>query len=189
MSKPSKHGYTLIELLITVAIIGVLAAIALPQFTFYRSKAKSSEVKTILGNILLCENTFYASYDNYANVPIMNPNVVQPNVYRRPWENRPCPPLCSRLTPAACTEFACFGVAPTGTLLYSYAARAFGAPSQIEFALGALGDNDGDLVQGSYSIQSANAGGSAVGLNTDGISACLVGIPKDELVDCRPGAF
>ena len=57
-----KGGFTLIELMIVVAIIGILAAIAIPNFLRFQLKAKSSEGKTNLAAIRTAEQSYYSEF-------------------------------------------------------------------------------------------------------------------------------
>ena len=65
LKKKKEKGFTLIELMIVVAIIGILAAIAIPNFMRYQAKAKQSEAKANLGSIYTSEVTYRAENDTY----------------------------------------------------------------------------------------------------------------------------
>lgn len=61
----SSKGFTLIELLIVVAIIGILAAIAIPQFASYRAKSYNSAATSDLKNIKTNLESYYADNTYY----------------------------------------------------------------------------------------------------------------------------
>ena len=61
----SKKGFTLIELLIVVAIIGILAAIAIPQFASYRQKAYNSAAQSDLKNFKTGLESYFADFQRY----------------------------------------------------------------------------------------------------------------------------
>ena len=56
-----ESGFTLIELLVVVAIIGILAAIAIPQFAVYRQKGFDAQAQTDLRNAGTAEEAYFAS--------------------------------------------------------------------------------------------------------------------------------
>jgi type IV pilus assembly protein PilA len=59
-----QKGFTLIELMIVVAIIGILAAIAIPNFVAYQAKSKQSEAKVSLGAIFTSAVAYQAESQN-----------------------------------------------------------------------------------------------------------------------------
>ena|SRR5690349_7977602 len=61
-------GFTLIELMIVVAIIGILAAIAIPNFMQYQAKSKQSEAKTNLGGIYVSEVAYFGEQNAFSPV-------------------------------------------------------------------------------------------------------------------------
>jgi type IV pilus assembly protein PilA len=74
----NNKGFTLIELLVVVAIIGILAAIAIPQFAVYRQKGFDSRAQSDLRNAASAEEALYASTQAYASATEANCDSVLP---------------------------------------------------------------------------------------------------------------
>ena len=68
----NKKGFTLIELMIVVAIIGILAAIAIPNFLKFQAKSKQSEAKTNLKGIYTAETGYFGENNSYGTFPQAN---------------------------------------------------------------------------------------------------------------------
>ncbi|MGA1844481.1 MAG: type IV pilin protein [bacterium] len=145
----SKKGFTLIELMIVVAIIGILAAIAIPNFLTFRLKAKTSEAKSNLGAIRTVEEAYKAEEDAYypeAGGTIARYPSATPTAAKQEWVPED-------------TEFSALGFEPAGQVYYVYTVTsAVTAPATTagSFTASAFGDLDGDGVEAEY--QASDAG-------------------------------
>lgn len=61
----NEKGFTLIELLVVVAIVGILAAIAIPQFAAYRTRAYNSTAEQDLRNSITAQEAAFVDNDAY----------------------------------------------------------------------------------------------------------------------------
>jgi type IV pilus assembly protein PilA len=63
--KLNNKGFSLVELMVVVAIIGILASVAVPSINKYMAKSRQSEAKTNLGSLYTAEKAFAAEYVLY----------------------------------------------------------------------------------------------------------------------------
>jgi type IV pilus assembly protein PilA len=86
--KPVARGYTLIELMMVVAILGILASVAIPSFQKYQARAKASELKENVSAIFRSEES-YKNRDNSGQYSSTNLGTVPagcvPGTARHPW--------------------------------------------------------------------------------------------------------
>lgn len=62
-----EEGFSLVELMIVVAIIGILAGLAVPKFQMFQAKAKQSEAKNNLSHIYTLEQSYFGDQDTFVD--------------------------------------------------------------------------------------------------------------------------
>ncbi len=67
LNRKNEKGFTLIELMIVIAIIGILAAIAIPQFSAYRTRSYNSSAQSDVRNIATAQEAYYVDNSTYTS--------------------------------------------------------------------------------------------------------------------------
>ena len=67
MATRNERGFTLLELLVVVSIVGILASIAIPQYASYRARGFDSIVESQVRHVATGQEAHYASNSTYSN--------------------------------------------------------------------------------------------------------------------------
>ena len=71
-SKPTKvWGFSLVELMAAAAIMGILVSLALPRYRLFVARSRMAEAKANLGIIATLQQSYFAEYQTYVNMPPM----------------------------------------------------------------------------------------------------------------------
>ncbi|MCM8780686.1 MAG: prepilin-type N-terminal cleavage/methylation domain-containing protein [Candidatus Omnitrophica bacterium] len=109
-----KKGFTLLELIVVIIIIGVLATLGFTQYTRVVEKGRTAEAKTILGQLRTAEVAYYqenGSYTTIANLPVEAPTACTTTHYF----SYSCAAATGTCTATRCTAG---GKTPQSTLAY-----------------------------------------------------------------------
>ncbi len=149
----SKKGFTLIELMIVVAIIGILAAIAIPNFLRFQLKSKTSESKVNLAAIRTAEESYLAEFGVYvaaAASPANNGGSVKQTFADQG---------------AAGANFDTIGWEPEGQVFFNYAVGISG----LQYTADSSADIDANTIDQIWGYVHEDPSGNAMAL---GVLSC-----------------
>jgi type IV pilus assembly protein PilA len=190
-AKQRESGFTLIELMIVVAIIGILAAIAIPNFIRFQLRSRAGEGKVELAALRTAEESYFSEYQTYVTVGSM-PNAV--GVYglggvgsiKQPWDpaqgaqpSADCAPPLPVPAPGHCI----IGWMPEGPTYYNYGALATPVALPPAYYASAASDIDNEGTVNVWGYDKSPLGftgqGSGIAADPQGCSASPGGGPLD----------
>jgi type IV pilus assembly protein PilA len=162
-----RTGFTLIELMIVVSIVGLLSSVAIPNYMRFQMKTKSTEAKTSLAAIRTAEESYFAEYGRYAPA---SPKAVA------------IPGSVKAIFSTTNVGFRRIGFAPEGKVYFSYAI-AVPAASPTGFSADAGADLDRNGVYQYWAFVKQEQDGSRIA----GLVGCdVTGVVPEEVTPCTP---
>ncbi len=164
----SRVGFTLLELMIVLAVVGVLAAIAIPLLTSYQLRSKSAEAKTNLGAIRVLEESFYSEHQTYRSANA---------------EPAAIPGAVAVAFDDVNSDFGPLGFVPQGQVYFSYGVTVSDDGSGFTADAGADIDGDGFIQYWGYA--NPDSGGTLV---AGKVGCSVAGIQPESVGPCTPSS-
>lgn len=152
-SKKRLQGFTLVELMIVIAIIGVIASAAIPAFIQYQARSRTAEAKSNLASLVKAQTGYFAESGEYIGELVPCPGLPgpYPGTAKQQWMS-----VRSTLCDFS-SFFEVLGWYPEGGVFYDYgsatenswAATGAGGAFFVAYAVGDV-DGDGDIAVMAY---------------------------------------
>jgi prepilin-type N-terminal cleavage/methylation domain-containing protein len=171
----SKAGFTLIELMIVVAILGILATVGIVAYRAYVVRARNAEATSVLADVRLKQEAYRATFHRYANIPVWVPD-SSPGESSRVFAS---PTMTYDLTTDV-GKWQQLGAVPGGQVYFSYYVIA-GAPGSTTtgiFGSIPLGNNV-DFWFAARALQDLNKDGKCEGFEVYSGAANIVTLSKE----------
>lgn len=155
MANP-KHirGFTLVELLITVAILGILAAVAITAYGVYIRRAHNAEATSLLSDVRIKQEAYRATFHRYQNLGQAWIPSGDPGPSTRAW---PAP------TDATAAIWRQLGVTPNGAVYFSYSGEAGEPGTAPEDSDYSAAEYKNDFWYGAKAVQDLDGNGTCGG--------------------------